>query len=179
VSYFDHVQCHTCGARMDPEKLVPGQGEGPACPYCGAALNLADLFGVKDSFVGHDDGEGNAHSLDDLVGGQLYDARYPDGYPPPPVQPSRASRPAGAGPARPTASSTAPRPAAPAGKAPARPALPGPTTATRPPAAPPGSTAMVPRPKPADDTPAPPPARRKPGAKPSALDLLRDMKKKK
>ena len=67
---------------MDPEKLVAGPGEMPGCPYCGAALNLTDLFGVKDSFVGIDDGEGNNHSLDDLVGGELYDGRYVDGRAP-------------------------------------------------------------------------------------------------
>lgn len=94
MSYFDHVQCHSCGARMDPEKLVPGRGEMPACPYCNANLNLADLFGVKDAFVGLDDGLGNDHTLDDLVGGELYDSRYPDGRPPawePPPQRQQAS----------------------------------------------------------------------------------------
>lgn len=173
MSYFDHVQCHTCGARMDPEKLVAGPGEGPACPYCGAGLNLTDLFGIKDSFVGHDDGEGNDHTLDDLVGGELYDGRYVDGRAPTrepeaPWSPQGSARSAPSG-ARPSGGG---RPAAPS-----RPAITGPTAGGgRPPPA--GSNAMVHQPRPADDTPAPPPPRRRPGQTPSAMDLLRDMKKK-
>lgn len=82
MSYFDHVQCHSCGARLQPEQLSPGRGEMPACPHCDAALNLTDLFGVKDSFVGMHDNEGNDHSLDDLMGNDLYDSRYASGRAP-------------------------------------------------------------------------------------------------
>ncbi|MEZ4322817.1 MAG: hypothetical protein R3F61_35445 [Myxococcota bacterium] len=165
MSYFDHVQCHSCGARMDPEKLVPGPGEMPCCPYCGQQLNMADLFGVKDAFVGHDDDAGNDHSLDDLVGGDLYDSRYIDGRPP--------SEPMGG-----TAPRSAPR--APASSAPARPAarpvparkgLPGPTAGAS------ARNAMVPVPR-QDETPGAPPPRTRGGAAPSAADLLREMKKK-
>lgn len=165
MSYFDHVQCHSCGARIDPEKLIPGPGEMPACPYCRASLNLTDLFGVKDAFVGMDDGEGNAHTLDDLVGGELYDGRYAGGRAPAPPPPAPRSAPRPASPARP----------APASRAPSRPALPGPTAGR---SVSPAAGAMVHQPRPADDTPPPPPPRRPSGAAPSAADLLRDMKKK-
>lgn len=150
MSYFDHVQCHSCGARMDPEKIVPGRGEMPACPHCGARLNLADLFGVKDAFVGMHDDEGNDHSLDDLVGGELYDGRYAGGRAPekaPPPAPRSASRPAG-------------RPA----PGPGRRGLPGPSTP--PPTSRPN--ALVPQGTGRSD------AAEKPV---SALDLLREMKK--
>jgi len=152
MSYFDHVQCHTCGARMDPEKLVAGPGEMPGCPYCGAALNLTDLFGVKDSFVGIDEGEGNNHSLDDLVGGDLYDGRYVDGRAPAP-QPHSAG----------AAQRSAPAPRAAdvlrSGRGGAPRAIGGPTAQPR-------GNAMVPAPR--SDS----------GGAPSAADLLREMKKK-
>ncbi len=89
VSYFDHVQCPSCGTRMAPEQLIPGRGQMPACPSCRSPLNLTDLFGVRDAFVGLDDDMGNDHTLDDLVGGELYDSRYPDGRPPPREAPAR------------------------------------------------------------------------------------------
>lgn len=96
MSYFDHIKCHSCGAHFDPEQLVGGRGQAPACPSCSAELNLTDLFGIKDSFIGIDEERGNAHSLDDLVGGELYDARYPDGRPPSQPAPRQAhARPAG------------------------------------------------------------------------------------
>lgn len=135
---------------MDPEKIVPGRGEMPACPYCGAGLNLADLFGVKDAFVGMHDDEGNDHSLDDLVGGELYDGRYAGGR-----APERAPAPSpGRAPERPAARNTAG--AVPRG-------LPGPTAASRP-------NALMPRGGAAtrDGSTSKPP---------SALDLLREMKK--
>lgn len=83
MSYFDHVQCHSCGARLDPEKLVASrEGEMPACPHCKSQLNLTDLFGVKDSFVGLHDDQGNDHTLDDLLTNDLYDGRYESGRAP-------------------------------------------------------------------------------------------------
>lgn len=83
MSYFDHVQCHSCGARLNPEQLAPGrEGEMPSCPHCNTTLNLTDLFGVKDSFVGLHDDQGNDHTLDDLLTNDLYDGRYVDGRPP-------------------------------------------------------------------------------------------------
>jgi len=63
VSYFDHVKCHHCGAMLDPDKLSAGM----SCTRCGGELSLQDLFGVKDAFVGHNDGGGNDIGLDDLL----------------------------------------------------------------------------------------------------------------
>lgn len=63
MSYFDHVKCHHCGAMLDPDKLSAGM----TCTRCGGELSLQDLFGVKDAFVGHDDGGGNDLGLDDLL----------------------------------------------------------------------------------------------------------------
>ncbi|MCB9679409.1 MAG: hypothetical protein H6737_30170 [Alphaproteobacteria bacterium] len=164
MSYFDHVQCHSCGARMDPEKLVPGPGEMPACPYCGQTLNITDLFGVKDAFVGIDDGEGNDHSLDDLVGGDLYDSRYPGGRPgpvddaPPPPRQSASRGPSAADVMR--GGRGAPQRSAPR-------ALPGPTAGG-------AQNALIRRGgadrDDFDDDP--------PSGAPSAADLLRQMKKK-
>lgn len=156
MSYFDHVQCHSCGARIDPEKLIPGPGGMPACPHCNASLNLTDLFGVKDSFVGLHDDQGNDHSLDDLMTNDLYDGRYVDGRAPQ-AQPTQQPRSA------PRASS--PRPAGGQG-APSLRALTGSGG---------GSNAMVPTRKrdawedDEDDDG---------GNAPSAADLLRSMKKK-
>ena len=159
MSYFDHVQCHSCGARMDPEQLVRGPGEMPHCPHCGAALNLADLFGVKDSFVGHDDEMGNDHTLDDLVGGELYDGRYiggraPQSAAPPPSQPRQ--RPSGG--ATPHRGHRA--------QPPGRKGLPGPTAAN-------ARNALVTTNR--SDGGAPESS----GGAPSAADLLREMRKKK
>jgi hypothetical protein len=140
---------------MNPEQLAPGRGEMPACPYCNANLNLADLFGVKDSFVGLHDDEGNDHSLDDLVGGQLYDNRYADGMAPPPERPVSQARPAPRAASRPAPSQ------------PKRRALPGPSAPSRP-------NGLVRRGPPADA----PAGGGGGGGQPSALDLLREMKKK-
>ena len=48
MSYFDHVSCPQCKAAFDPEKIASGPGQPMACPSCGAAIGLTDLFGLKD-----------------------------------------------------------------------------------------------------------------------------------
>lgn len=165
MSYFDHVQCHACGAKMQPEQLAPGRGgEAPACPYCNATLNLKDLFGVKDSFVGLHDEEGNDHTLDDLLTNDLYDGRYADGRAPQAAPPAarRAQKPQGGG-AQPSKSTPSLR------------ALTGPSGGAGA-----GSGAMVPtnRRRDAwedDDSGG---TGNQGGNAPSAADLLRSMKKK-
>lgn len=67
MSFFDHAKCPGCGAHLDPERLA-GTEAGPACPKCGTTLDLKHLFGLRDAFA-DDDEDGNALSLDDLVGG--------------------------------------------------------------------------------------------------------------
>jgi hypothetical protein len=122
---------------------------GMRCPRCGGELSLTDLFGVKDAFSEED---GPALSLDDLVGSGRNKASAEDplrrGAPAEPASSSRPSSP------RQTA---APRPA--------RPAL-----GVGPAAAPPGSTHLVPTSRPSDDDD-------QPGGTPSALELMRKMKK--
>jgi hypothetical protein len=49
---------------LDPESL--GSRVGLACPKCGAALSLKDLFGLSAAFS---EEEGPDLTLDDLVGG--------------------------------------------------------------------------------------------------------------
>ena len=61
MSYFDHVKCPNCSAMLKPESLG---GRGMACPQCGGALELKDLFGLSAAF----DEEGPPDlSLDDLM----------------------------------------------------------------------------------------------------------------
>ncbi len=170
MSYFDHVQCHSCGARMDPEKLVAGPGEMPHCPYCNQALNLADLFGVKDAFVGHDDNMGNDHSLDDLVGGELYDGRYVGGRAPE-ASPGPGPGAARGRPQRPPGGAS-PRRGNYSGQQTARKGLPGPTAAN-------ARNAMVPTNRPDADDPGSGSSGGTGGGAPSAADLLREMKRKK
>lgn len=63
MSYFDHVKCHHCGAMLNPDNLSAGM----ACPSCGGQLSLSDLFGVADAFSEHDQPEA---TLDDLLAPQ-------------------------------------------------------------------------------------------------------------
>ena len=64
--YFDHVKCPSCKAQIDPERLEVSQGRA-ACPRCGAAISLKNLFGLKDSFSEED---AEDLSLDDLMPGR-------------------------------------------------------------------------------------------------------------
>ena len=63
MSYFDHVKCHHCGTMLNPDNLSAGM----ACPSCGERLSLTDLFGVADAFSEHDQPEA---TLDDLLAPQ-------------------------------------------------------------------------------------------------------------
>ena len=63
MSYFDHVSCSSCNAKVNPES-IGGRG-GMNCPNCGNELRLPDLFGLKDAFQEEDD---DNMSIDDLVG---------------------------------------------------------------------------------------------------------------
>ncbi len=65
MSYFDTIRCHACRAPIDPDQL--GGRSGMACPHCGTQLDPTDLFGLADAFVGIDEDEGNALSLDDVL----------------------------------------------------------------------------------------------------------------
>lgn len=65
MSYFDSIRCHSCRAQIDPDAI--GGRSGFNCPNCGEQLNPGDLFGLKDSFVGIDEDEGNDLSLEDLM----------------------------------------------------------------------------------------------------------------
>ena len=155
MSYFDHVRCHHCKAMLDPERISAGM----TCPQCGNELALSDLFGLKDAFQ---EEEGPELSLDDLLapGRNNPFAEDPLRQGRPPEPSPRAGRPA----ARPTGGAPS-RPAGPRG--PQRPAL-----GSGPSAAPPGSTHMVPVPRSDDDDD-------RPGGTPSALELMRKMKKRK
>jgi hypothetical protein len=165
VSYFDHVKCHHCGAQLDPDKLSAGM----TCTRCGGELSLQDLFGVKDAFVGHNDGGGNDLDLDDLLApgrlnpyaedplkqGQPQQARPGGGHP----ERSHNERPV----ARP--------PSRGASQAPNRAALPmGRSTADRS-----GGQGMVHVPRQSDDWDDGPDE--DVGGTPSALELMRKMKK--
>lgn len=76
MSYFDHVKCPSCQAAIDPERLEGGP-EGPRCPRCKSTLSLQNLFGLRDAFRDEDE-DGNAVSLDDLVGGGRRGGASPD-----------------------------------------------------------------------------------------------------
>jgi len=64
--YFDHARCPSCGAAFDPDKLSSRDGQ-PACPHCGAAMKLVDMFGIADAFA---EDEPDQLTLDDLVPGE-------------------------------------------------------------------------------------------------------------
>ena len=66
MSFIDHVRCGQCSAYFHPEAIVSKRG-GPSCPKCGGELNMMDMFGVNDAFVGIDDESGNDVSLDELI----------------------------------------------------------------------------------------------------------------
>lgn len=53
MSYFDHVRCSSCGARINPEH-VGRHTRRMECPSCGAQLQVADLFGVADPWAEDD-----------------------------------------------------------------------------------------------------------------------------
>jgi hypothetical protein len=48
--YFDHVRCSSCGTSFDPEQIGGGVRQ-LSCPHCGAMLQVADLFGLKDQWL--------------------------------------------------------------------------------------------------------------------------------
>ncbi len=66
MSYFDTIRCHSCRTQIDPDSF--GGRTGFSCPHCGEKLDVKDLLGVADAFVGIDDDEGNDLSLEDLMG---------------------------------------------------------------------------------------------------------------
>jgi len=84
MSYFDHVRCPHCNAMLKPESLG---GRGMACPECGGALELKDLFGLSAAF---DEDSPPELSLDDLMQSEAQLA----GEPARKKQPSAARTPA-------------------------------------------------------------------------------------
>lgn len=85
MSYFDHVSCPQCKAAFDPEKIASGPGQPMACPSCGAAIGLTDLFGLKDAFAEEDQ---PSLGLDDLSPDSRETPVWTDrgGYAPDPLQ---------------------------------------------------------------------------------------------
>lgn len=175
MSYFDHVRCNACKAMLDPESLGSVPGQGLSCPRCGAALSLTDLFGIADAFS---EEEGPEMSLDDAMPSGPLSASAHDptkGMYPPTTRQGRAS--AGGAPAKPAPAS---KPAAGGGGLSAVRGLLGGGAAS-----PRGGTAMVHKPSADEDThrgsapPAEPSRSLGSGDSPSALDIMRSMKKKK
>jgi hypothetical protein len=169
MSYFDAIQCKACGNRFDPEKLNVQRGQAMNCPKCGAALDLASLFGVSDAFRGIDDDENAALSLNDLSPeGQErpswagYGGTAPD--------PLKGAQPLGARQPKPPGA----RPATPPPKTPAKPAMKALPGGDKPWDN--GRGHVVPTRKPDEDD-APAPVHEESGSQ--ALDALRRMKDKK
>lgn len=69
--YFDHARCPSCGLAFDPDNVSTRDGQ-PACPHCGAAMKMVDMFGLADAFA---EDEPEPVTLDDLVPGG-YDTSY-------------------------------------------------------------------------------------------------------
>lgn len=152
MSYFDHVRCHACKSMLDPERLATVQGQGMSCPQCKAPLTLTDLFGLADAFA---EDEAPDMTLEDLLA-------------PVPEQDFRAAAEHSV-PRRPAS----PAPGRPAGPAPRRPATPAPSSGEARRLAGPasGTAGLVRRGERSEE-----PAERE---SPSALDLMRSMRKKK